>query len=69
MELSSPSYFFWSGHGDLSSVVKGYQRSFRKLFRLADIRNPDGTRKRCHSHMFRDTFAVELLWQEFPSTR
>jgi integrase len=53
----SPSYFFWSGHGDLSSAVKGYQRSFRKLFRLADIRNADGTRKRCHSHMFRETAA------------
>jgi integrase len=58
---ASPNYFFWSGNGDVSSAVKGYQRSFRKLFRLADIRNPDGTPKRCHSHMFRDTFAVELL--------
>ncbi|HWZ41904.1 MAG TPA: tyrosine-type recombinase/integrase [Candidatus Saccharimonadales bacterium] len=54
-------YFFWSGNGDPRSAVKGYQRSFWKLFRLADIKNPDGTRKRCHSHMFRDTFAVELL--------
>ena len=62
----SPSYFFWSGHGDLSSAVKGYQRSFRKLFRLTDIRNPDGTRKRCHSHMFRDTFAVEMLLAGVP---
>ncbi len=58
---SDQRYFFWSGNGDPRSAVKGYQRSFWKLFRLADIKNPDGTRKRCHSHMFRDTFAVELL--------
>jgi site-specific recombinase XerD len=32
-----------------------------KLFKLAKIVKPDGTPKRCHPHMFRDTFAVELL--------
>jgi integrase len=62
----SAEYFFWSGHGDLASAIKGYQRSFRKLFRIADLRNRDGSRKRCHSHMFRDTFAVELLLAGVP---
>jgi integrase len=37
-----PNYFFWSGNGDVSSAVKGYQRSFRKLFRIVDLRNSDG---------------------------
>lgn len=49
--------------------MKGYQRSFRKLFRLADIRNPDGTPKPSRSHMFRDTFAVELLLGGVPIDR
>jgi integrase len=30
------------------------------------LKNPDGTLKRCHSHMFRDTFAVELLLAGVP---
>lgn len=64
-----PNYFFWSGRGDLCSAVKGYQRSFRKLFRLANIRYPDGTPKPCRSHMFRDTFAVELLLAGVPIDR
>ena len=63
------NYFFWSGRGDLCSAVKGYQRSFRKLFRLANIRYPDGTPKPCRSHMFRDTFAVELLMAGVPIDR
>jgi integrase len=40
--------------------------SFRKLFQIADIKDPNGTRKRCRSHMFRDTFAVELLLAGVP---
>jgi integrase len=33
------------------------------------IRKPDGTPKRCHAHMFRDTFAVELLNKGVPIDR
>lgn len=62
----SSAYFFWSGKGDARSAVQGYERSFRKLFRIADIRHPDGNRKPCRSHMFRDTFAVELLLAGVP---
>jgi integrase/recombinase XerD len=57
----NPLYFFWSGHGDPRSAVHGYTRSLRKLFRIADLKQPDGSPKRCRSHMFRDTFAVEAL--------
>jgi hypothetical protein len=36
------------------SAIKGYQRSFWKLFKLAEIKHADGTSKRTHPHMFRD---------------
>jgi integrase len=62
----NPRYFFWSGNGDPKSAIKAYQRSFWKLFNLADIKHPDESRKRCHPHMFRDTFAVELLLAGVP---
>lgn len=58
---SNPRYFFWSGNGDPRSAAKALQRSYWKLFKLAKILLADGTPKRCHPHMFRDTFAVELL--------
>jgi integrase len=57
----SPRYFFWSGNGLAKSAVSDWQRSYRKLFLLADLRENDGQPKRCHPHMFRDTFAVESL--------
>lgn len=63
---SNPRYFFWSGNGDPHTAKKGWQRSLRRLFKGAKIRLPDGTRKRCHPHMFRDTFAVELLLAGVP---
>jgi integrase len=61
-----PGYFFWSGNGDPRSAAKAFQRSYWKLFNLANIQKPDGTPKRCHPHMFRDTFAVELLLSGVP---
>jgi integrase/recombinase XerD len=51
----NPRYFFWSGNGHPKTVVADYQRSYRRLFKLA------GITKRAHPHMFRDTFAVECL--------
>lgn len=62
----NPRYFFWSGNGLAKSAVANWQRSFRRLFTLADIRRPDGSPKRCHPHMFRDTFAVEMLLAGVP---
>lgn len=62
----NPRYFFWSGNGSPKSVVGNWQRSFRRLFEIADIRREDKERKRCHPHMFRDTFAVEMLLAGVP---
>ena len=63
---SNPRYFFWTGNGDPETAKKGWARSLRRLFKSVDIRKPDGTPKRCHAHMFRDTFAVELLLAGVP---
>jgi integrase/recombinase XerD len=47
-------YFFWTGESKPKSAVGDWQRSLRKLFRLASI--PNG-----HPHRFRHTFAARLL--------
>lgn len=62
----NPRYFFWSGNGKPKSVVADWQRAYRRLFEIADIRKLDGEPKRCHPHMFRDTFAVEMLLAGVP---
>ncbi len=63
---SNPRYFFWTGNGDPETGKKGWDRSLRRLFKAVKMRKPDGTSKRCHAHMFRDTFAVELLLAGVP---
>ena len=55
-------YFFWSGESNPKSCVGDFQRSLKRLFRLAGV--PDG-----HAHRFRDTFAVELLLSGVPLER
>jgi integrase/recombinase XerD len=60
---SSPDYFFWSGNGDRDHVSAIWQRGFRGLVKLA------GITKRCHPHMLRDTFAVEMLLAGVPLER
>jgi integrase/recombinase XerD len=65
----NPRYFFWSGNGDPQTGCKGWRRSLVRLFEIAKIRQPDQTPKRCHAHMFRDTFAVELLNKGVPIDR
>jgi integrase len=62
----NPRYFFWSGNGDPKSAVADWQRSYRRLFELANITRADSSPKRCHPHMFRDTFAVEMLLAGVP---
>lgn len=62
----NPNYFFWSGNGLPKTFVANWQRAYRRLFNVADLRKPDGTPKRCHCHMFRDTFAVEMLLAGVP---
>jgi integrase len=63
---SNPRYFFWSGNGHPKSAVADWQRSYRRLFELAALKTLDGTLKRCFPHMFRDTFAVEMLLAGVP---
>jgi integrase/recombinase XerD len=55
-------YFFWTGESKPKSCVGDWQRSLRRLFRLAGV--PDA-----HAHRFRDTFAVELLLAGVPLER
>ena len=55
---SEPDYIFWSGHGHIKSAVSDWQRSLRRLFKIAGIKG--------HAHMFRDTFATELLQKGVP---
>jgi integrase/recombinase XerD len=62
----NPRYFFWSGNGKLKSSVADWQRSLTRVFKLAEIKKADGSLKRCHPHMFRDTFAVECLLAGVP---
>lgn len=52
-------YFFWNGTCLPTSAVKIWERTFERVFDLANI--PDGT-----LHRFRDTFAVELLLKGVP---
>jgi integrase len=63
---SNPRYFFWSGNGDPHTAKKGWQRSLRRLFRDVNLKTDDGQPRRCHPHMLRDTFAVELLLAGVP---
>lgn len=58
---TNEKYFFWTGQGNPKTVVSNWQRSYAKLFKLARLKELDGTAKRCHPHMFRDTFATEAL--------
>jgi integrase len=53
-------YFFWTGNGTAKTITTNWQQSYGKLFKLVGLKEP-GTPKRCHPHMFRDTFAVEAL--------
>jgi integrase/recombinase XerD len=59
---TSLQHFFWSGEGKPKSCVGDWQRSLKKLFRLASV--PNG-----HAHRFRHTFAVELLLAGVPLDR
>lgn len=63
---SSPRYFFWSGQGSVKSLVSNWQKRYQALFALAKLKKADGSLKRCYPHMFRDTFAVEMLLAGVP---
>ncbi|MGH9681207.1 MAG: tyrosine-type recombinase/integrase, partial [Candidatus Acidiferrales bacterium] len=59
---TNPNFIFWSGEGKPKSCVGDWQRSLKKLFRLAEV--PDG-----HAHRFRHTFATDLLLAGVPLDR
>jgi len=61
LPLKNPRYFFWSGNGKPESISTWYRGHFSKMFKKAKLRHLDGTPKRAHPHMLRDTFAVNLL--------
>jgi len=47
-----------SGNGQPKSVVADWQRSYRRLFKLVNLTQADGSPKRCHPHMFRDILSA-----------
>jgi integrase/recombinase XerD len=53
------THIFWSGLGNPKSCVGDWQRSLRRLFTLAGIKNG-------HAHRFRDTFSISLLEKGIP---
>lgn len=59
---TSGKYFFWTGESKVKSAVGDWQRSLKKLFRLAQVSGG-------HAHRFRHTFAVELLLASVPMER
>lgn len=63
---SNARYFSWSGNGDSHTAKKGWQRSLRRLFKAVNLKTEDDKPRRCHPHMFRDTFAVERLLAGVP---
>jgi len=63
---NNPRYFFWNGTGDPETCKRCWIRALALLFKGAQIKRTDDTIKRCHSHMLRDTFAVELLLAGVP---
>lgn len=59
---TSKDYFFWTGQGKLKSCVGDWQRSLKRLFRIAGIN--DGC-----AHRFRHTFAKRYLLAGVPPER
>ncbi|MGO9642462.1 MAG: tyrosine-type recombinase/integrase [Candidatus Acidiferrales bacterium] len=62
MPQRSERYWFWSGVGDVHSLVTKWEELLRTIF--DDAKTPDG-----HAHRFRDTFAVDLLLAGVPLER
>ncbi len=62
---ANPDYFFWSGKGHRTKAASTWQKALRRLWNLVtpalDLEDRHGRRIRPKSHMFRNTFAVELL--------
>jgi integrase/recombinase XerD len=59
---TNPEFFFWTGEGKPKSCVGDWQRSLKKLFRVAGVLGG-------HAHRFRHTFASNLLLAGVPLDR
>jgi integrase len=57
---SNPRYFFWTGLSTENNAGDPFWRHLEKALKLAKLG------KRAHPHMFRDTFAVEMLLAGVP---
>jgi len=60
--IPNNTYYFWTGLSKPKSVVGDWQRSLKRLFKLAGV--PDA-----HAHRFRDTSSVEFLLARVPIER
>jgi integrase/recombinase XerC len=59
---TSREHFFWSGESKPKSAVGDWQRSLKKLFKLAGVVGG-------HAHRFRHTFAKRLFMNGVPADR
>jgi integrase len=59
---TSSEHFFWSGESKPKSAVGDWQRSLKKLFKLAGVVGG-------HAHRFRHTFAKRLFMNGVPADR
>jgi integrase/recombinase XerD len=58
---TNEQYYFYDGASEPESMVKSWDRVFKKLGATADPKVDN-----CHPHRFRDTFAVSLLLKGVP---
>lgn len=63
---SHPEYFFCNPYNDINSETARWERRFRDLFKVADLRDELGRPVRCHSHKLRNTFAAFALASGVP---
>jgi hypothetical protein len=66
LKWSGNRVYFWTGEGNVESIVRSWQARLKKLFDLAEVPKGQGN---AVSHRFRDTFAVELLLAGVPIER
>jgi site-specific recombinase XerD len=61
-----PDYFFWSRRCQPESLGKPWATRIRRLNKHLSLTDEQGLPMMFHSHMLRDTFAVEMLLADVP---